>query len=484
MRLRVRENAVLTSVAVAGCAAMAWLGLYSYQWTDYEDEVKPAFDALVRGHLLEFLRLAPAYGGSLVERAPFALLPGLWGGGPLAVFRSVAVPCLVAAGALALLLAGRMRARGASGFACMAVVVICTANPLTLSALEFGHPEELLGGCLCVAAVLACRPSSGLRRCVLAGALLGLAIANKEWALVACGPVALALLSSKTSSGRSYGWLLALTVAGVLAALVLAPLLLVSGGSFTASAHAAASSPATLFKPWQLWWFFGRHGALAGVRSGAAQHGARLAPTWASTISHPAVVLAGLGLAGAVWLKRRHSARALDQRDALLLLALVLLVRCMLDTWDIGYYMLPCLLALLAWESYRETPRPPLLTLGAIVLPWLALQQISERGASPDQQSLFFTVWTLALAGWLGWLLFSGRAAQSAQLTTVSSRGRPVSTSQPLSVTATSSSMRTPSSPGRYTPGSTLTTLPASNGSSSGAARDSRGASWISKPTP
>jgi hypothetical protein len=484
MRVRMRENAVLTSVAVAGCAAMAWLGLYSYQWTDYEDEVKPAFDALVRGHVLEFLRLAPAYGGSLVERAPFALLPGLWGGGAMAVFRTVAVPCLAAAGALALVLASRMRAHGASRFACLATVVICTANPLTLSALEFGHPEELLGGCLCVAAVLMCRPSSGLRRSLLAGVLLGLAIANKEWALIACGPVALALLSRETASGRSYGWLAALALAGVVAALVLAPLLLVSSGNFTASAHAAALSPATLFKPWQLWWFFGHHGVLAGASAaGAAQHGARLAPAWASTISHPAIVLVGLGLAGAVWLKRRRGARAFDQRDALLLLALVLLERCMLDTWDIGYYMLPCLLALLAWESYDAAPRPPLVTLAGIVLPWLALQQISERGASPDQQSLFFTAWTLALAGWLGWLLFSGRS-RSAQATTVSSRGRPVSTSQPLSVTATSSSMRTPSSPGRYTPGSTLTTLPASSGSSSGAVRDNRGPSWISKPTP
>ena len=87
-------------IAGVGSATMAWLGLYGFAWTDYETEVQPAFDALVHGHMLEFLRLAPTYGGSLVERAPFALLPGLWGGGELAVYRMVALPCLLAAAAL------------------------------------------------------------------------------------------------------------------------------------------------------------------------------------------------------------------------------------------------------------------------------------------------------------------------------------------------------------------------------------------------
>ena len=81
MRALVRENALCAFLAAAATATMAWLGLYGFTWSDYETEAKPAFDALTHGHVLEFLRLAPAYGGSLVERAPFALLPGLWGGG-------------------------------------------------------------------------------------------------------------------------------------------------------------------------------------------------------------------------------------------------------------------------------------------------------------------------------------------------------------------------------------------------------------------
>src|SRR5450759_5504604 len=112
MRLGLRENALSAFMAGAGCATVAWLSLFGFAWNDYDVEVRPAFDALVHGHLLTFLQLAPAYGGSLVERAPFALLPGLWGGGELAVYRMVALPCLLAAAALGVWLVARMRARG------------------------------------------------------------------------------------------------------------------------------------------------------------------------------------------------------------------------------------------------------------------------------------------------------------------------------------------------------------------------------------
>jgi hypothetical protein len=100
MRRIARENGACALLALTGSAALAWLGLYGFAWNDYEEEARPAFDALVHGHVTAFLRLAPAYGGSLVERAPFALVTRLWGGGELAVYRMVAVPCLLAAALL------------------------------------------------------------------------------------------------------------------------------------------------------------------------------------------------------------------------------------------------------------------------------------------------------------------------------------------------------------------------------------------------
>jgi len=58
-----------------------------------------------------------------------------------------------------------------------------------MRALEIGHPEEVLEGVLCVAALLA----AGANRAPLAGVFLGLAIANKPWAVLAAAPMVIVL---------------------------------------------------------------------------------------------------------------------------------------------------------------------------------------------------------------------------------------------------------------------------------------------------
>ena len=45
-------------------------------------------------------------------------------------------------------------ARGGGLLAATAAVALCAANPITYRVLQIGHPEELLGAALCVAAVL------------------------------------------------------------------------------------------------------------------------------------------------------------------------------------------------------------------------------------------------------------------------------------------------------------------------------------------
>jgi Glycosyltransferase family 87 len=399
----VRENALWALLAGAGTAAMAWLGLYEFAWTDYETEAQPAFGALTHGHVLEFLRLAPAYGGSLVERAPFALLPGLWGGGQLAVYRMVALPCLLAIAALGVWLCAQMRNAGRPTLWQGIVLGVCVINPLTLQALEQGHPEELLGAAMCVAAVLL----AARGRSIWAAVLLGLAIANKEWALLALGPVLLAL-PTRPGEPRWRPVIICLLSTCAVTGVVLAPLMLASGGGFTNSAHAVAVSSGTLFQPWRAFWFFGSHGALV-YRDSVAMHGYRTGPTWASTISHPLIIVAGLSAAVVLWLQRRRTTgvRELGEHDALLLLAFVLLLRCLLDTWDIGYYMLPCLIALITWEAVGERRRPPILALVGIVLPWLSLKSAVSHGASPDLQAALFLAWTLPLGTLLGLRLYA-----------------------------------------------------------------------------
>jgi hypothetical protein len=407
MRQALRENALCAFAAMAGCATIAWLGLYGFAWGDYEVEAQPSFDALAHGHIGEFLRLAPTYGGSLIERAPFALIPGLWGGGSLAVYRMVALPCLLAAAALGVFLVARMRSRGYSPLARAVALAVCVANPITLRALELGHPEELLGGCLCVAAVAL---AAG-KRPLAAGVVLGLAIANKEWALLAAGPVLLALPHPLR--------LRCLTAAGAVTVAVLAPLALASSSGFAASAHAIAAPVSPIFQPWQAWWFLGHHGALVHGAFGVPKPDYRTGPTWTSLVSHPLIILVGCAISLVLWLRVRG--RALAVRDALLALALLLLLRCVLDTWDAVYYPLPFVLALLAWETHSASRRPPVFALLSTVLVWLSFVWLPEH-AGPDAQAALFLAWSLPLTAFLGIrLLRPGHPARTR-------RGRPART--------------------------------------------------------
>jgi hypothetical protein len=401
----VRENALCVLAAAYGTTAMVWLGLYGFVWNDYEVEARPAFVALIHGQLTKFLQLTPAYGGSLVLRAPFALLPGLWGGGELAVCRVVALPCLLAAAALGVWLVADMRRRRRPRLARGVALALCVANPLTLSALEIGHPEELLGGALCVAAVLL----AARGRALWAALLLGAAIANKEWALLALAPVLLAL------PGRR---VLCLLVTAGVAAAILAPPAFVHAGAFLALTRATATPSSEIFQPWQVWWFLGHHGAVVRGTYGRIKPGYRTGPPWTGSVSHPLVLAVMLPLGALLWWRRRPAAQRAgrprrirqgaiaSEPAALLLLALLLLLRCMLDTWDTAYYLLPFLFALTTWECRGSAHGLPALALTSTALAWLDFEWLHTH-ASPDLQAAVFLAWTLPLAATLALALYA-----------------------------------------------------------------------------
>ena len=114
-----------------------------------------------------FLQLCPAYGGSLIMRAPFALAahgPGRRRRRGLPRRRRAracwpaprSASCSPRACSRAAPAAARSRSSSA----------LCAANPITLRALDIGHPEELLGAALSAGAVLAAlrgRPTLGRR---------------------------------------------------------------------------------------------------------------------------------------------------------------------------------------------------------------------------------------------------------------------------------------------------------------------------------
>jgi hypothetical protein len=369
-------------VAAVALIIIARFGLLSLA-SDWRVEAKPAVDALLAGHLHKFLTLAPVYGGSLILRAPFMLATKLWHGGGLAVYRASAVPCLLATGALGVWLAAQMRAKGTSTLARLAVIVLCVANPLILPALKWGHPEDLLGAALCVAAVLC-----ALReRSIWAAVLLGLAVANKEWAILAVGPVLMALPRARTRT---------LILSGCVAATLMAPFILstltAASGSFVGQAAAVGTDTGTIFHPWQIWWFLGStpHAQPGHLFIMDPAHVYRIAPTWLGGIGHTLVIALMPLLTGLFALVRRHR-RSPGRHDALLLLALLLALRCMLDPWDISYYALPFLLALLAWEVCASE-RAPVLSMGATLVACLTLQ----NSLAFDTQAAIFLITSMS----------------------------------------------------------------------------------------
>jgi hypothetical protein len=169
-----------------------------------------------------------------------------------------------------------------------------------------------------------------------------------------------------------------------------------------------ATPPASIFQPWQIWWFWGHHGALVQGLFGSAKVGYRTAPGWVGPVSHPLILLAGTALTTTLWLSKLRRAlpdRRLSEQAALLALALPLLLRCMLDTWDTAYYTLPFIFALLAWEARGPYLRPPILTLSSVGLVWLTFQW-SPAHISPDAQAALFLSWSLPLAAFLGHALY------------------------------------------------------------------------------
>ena len=415
-----RQVAAAVLAAVGACVGFVIVAMPTTTLTDYSIEAEPALQALRDWRLADFLQLAPSYGGSLEVRAPFAFLPDLWGGGDLALFRSMAIPCLAAVAFLAVLLWHRSRVSGAGRGAAALVLLLCVANPLIQRALRTGHPEELLGAALCVGAVLA----GGARRPILAGALIGLAVANKPWAVLAVVPVAVAL-GAGTDRARATAarWrviaadprLRAAAVAGAVGAVVLAPFTLYGGGALE-EARAVASTSGEILKPWQVWWFAGDHvGPVYDAFGNARPAGYRTPPAWLGEIARPLVVLVPLLLSVvcAIRLRRR------PWHDALLLLAFVFLLRCVLDPWNVSYYALPFLFALLAWEVHARGGLPRL-TLIATLLTWVTCDWLPAF-VSPDVQSLAYVAWSVPLAMALAWRLLHphgfARPLQTAEAT-------------------------------------------------------------------
>ena len=354
-------------------AASAWMStsrLVIGNWPggmapgDYPLDASHAVNALAHGQVAAFLGAHPVMGPfSILLWAPFAALAG----NQLGAYEWGAAPCVLAAGLLGLYLARLAQRRGSPRLAQIALVAICIVNPMTIVALQSGHPEELLTAALCVGAV-AVASEGHPRRAAL---LLGLALASKQWALIAVFPVLMALPRDRVRVG--------LGAAGVVLVLML-PGFLANPGAFAASQGNAASTH-RFVDAWSAWYPIAGSipGVLArspdGVTGYPSQGGSSMIGSWA----HSLIVLTALVAPLALALRRRRF--GLSGPDAMALLALLALVRCALDPVDNLYYHAPVLLALVGWDalSSRELPICTLLGTSAAILLWRLSPYLDPR---------------------------------------------------------------------------------------------------------
>lgn len=331
----------------------AWLAAGAGTMGDWSSDARPAVEALASGHL-------GAYFEEKAMMGPFATLVqaplvALSGSHDLDAYRWASFACLLAAGLLGLYLASIARRRGASRLTQAVLAVACLLNPLTFEALDNGHPEEILTAALAVAAI-ASAAEGNRRRTAL---LLGLAIASKQWAVIAILPALLALPSGRVRA--------ALVAAGV-AALLMLPGFLAAPNSFL-GVQAEAAGTGRVVTPWSVWYPVSKTKTETYEVGGRALRAERReAPALASPISHPLIILLALLLPLALALRR---GLPLAGEEAMALLALLALVRCWLDPVDNLYYHEPLLLALIGWDAFSPRRAPLRSLAGVAVALWL-----------------------------------------------------------------------------------------------------------------
>jgi hypothetical protein len=168
-----------------------------------------------------------------------------------------------------------------------------------------------------------------------------------------------------------------------------------------------------------VWWPLGEHGHAIHGFFGVAKEGYRVAPSWIGPVTHPLIAFL---VVPATLLWRRRPGPGPASADVLLLLALLFLARCVLDAANNGYYHLPFLIALAAWEALQRE-RPPLLSVGAAGLVWLTVVKLPDS-ISPDAQCAAYLAWTLPALAALAYATYRAPYATRRSASTATSATR------------------------------------------------------------
>ncbi|HWN72550.1 MAG TPA: glycosyltransferase 87 family protein, partial [Solirubrobacterales bacterium] len=328
--------------------ASIWLVSRITSTGDWGYDSWKAVGPLTHGHVGDYFTAKLLMGPlpPLLE-APFAAIPH---GDFLTVYQWACIPPLLVAGACGLYVAAVAGRRGASRLTQVLLASLFLVNPLTTAALGAGHPEEVLTAALAVAAVAAAGEGRNRRAAVL----LGLALASKQWAVIAILPVLMALPDRRLRvAGIAAGIAIVLTLPGFLAA----------PGGFS-DVHSVAAQTGRVVTPLNVWFPISPEVAeVVGQGPATTVAHVRRPPEVVSALSHPLIVLLAFALPLALAFKRRSF--ALGASEAMALLALLALLRCALDCLDNVYYHLPLLLALIGWDALAARGLPLRTLLGA-----------------------------------------------------------------------------------------------------------------------
>ena len=308
---------------------------------DYFIDAGTPIDALARGDWQEFFANQPLMGSfSLFLRAPF--VAAVYHQSAPMVYMAGALPTIAALAALAFWLLRWMKRNGRSDAEQAMVAVALLLSPLSVRAIHWGHPEELLGAALCVASVIVAARGRG----VVAGLLLGCAIATKQWGVLAALPA----LAAAPAHARVK--LVAVTALTAIACTV--PMLAGNPERFMQVQRAASSAdpqyildgakgsglpgahvtPNNLYLPFA----FSYEHELGTIYLQDAR---------ISRLSHPLIILLAVPLTLLLWRRGRPGVR-----QALQLLALLFLARCVLDPMSLDYYHVPFLVSIAAVAAF------------------------------------------------------------------------------------------------------------------------------------
>lgn len=359
------SHRVVTMTALIGVVAVAVAVFASPQVGDYVrapavQNPAPAIQALADGSLERFVDLHPVMGSfSLLLRAPVVAISDALGGDHLLGYRLGALLCFIPALILGAWLAREIEMRDRPRLEAIAFGALLVVNPITLDAVRAGHPEEVLGGALAVIAVICAARGRSLESAVA----LGLAIGTKQWTLLAVMP---ALFAARPGTRRTIG-----VVGGVVGVALALSAPLADWSDYREKAHALGQTE--IVSRYSAWYLVSSSAEIT-VPDGDTLDAIRRLP---HGLSREDISLAIPGVCAALVLvvAWRRRWRLLEE-EAMALLAISFVLRVVLDSTVLLYYLAPMLFALAWWEVRLRGS--PLGAAAAAAFAWLLFRQVDE----------------------------------------------------------------------------------------------------------